>query len=612
MKKFLALLLAMVMLLSLFAGCSSSDEGETGGETGETGEAGGETGGETAGGEVVSVYYGGGTPLSIDPALNSASSGSNVLKLAHCGLMGWQWVNGEPVLSPELAESYTVSDDKLVYTFTLREGLKWSDGQDFTASQLVYAWNRAASVDLGADYGFLYDIIDGYESGTLNVVADDAALTVVVTLKAPTSYFLELCAFPTFYPVREDLVDPEGAWATKPEQYVGMGAFRMTDYRVDDVIAFEKNPNYWNADKVTLGGVNCYLSEDNTAILTAYETDSAQFINAIDPTEYPRLQSTYPGELVFGDYIGTWYVLFNVHKDLSPAGKQLSVQEQSLARFALGQMVNREVLVKDVTQGGQVAANGFYPNPLSDGLNANVRETDIYGSWYTGTNIPAALNAKYTEDQVAAVQTLIDLGYAYTGTIEGGDIKFTDMPAIDFAFNNSGANALIIQYVQETWNQFGITATINTEAWATLQSKLKEGDAEAARMGWIADFNDCVNFLEIFISNSGNNYPRLGRDIGTYTKASDVTKDAGVGAYWGPEGNQTWDEAYDELVRQIKAATDPAVRAQLCADAERVLMSTGAVSPMYFYTNPYMMKPNVKDVIMLDTGDVIWNYAHVE
>ncbi|MBQ2698096.1 MAG: peptide ABC transporter substrate-binding protein, partial [Clostridia bacterium] len=157
MKKFLALLLAMVMLLSLFAGCSSSDEGETGGETGETGEAGGETGGETAGGEVVSVYYGGGTPLSIDPALNSASSGSNDLKLAHCGLMGWQWVNGEPVLSPELAESYTVSDDKLVYTFTLREGLKWSDGQDFTASQLVYAWNRAASVDLGADYGFLYD-----------------------------------------------------------------------------------------------------------------------------------------------------------------------------------------------------------------------------------------------------------------------------------------------------------------------------------------------------------------------------------------------------------------------------------------------------------------------
>lgn len=602
MKKFFALLLAVMMIATVFAGC-----GETPAPAGPADPAGPVE--EEA--KIASVFYGGGTPLSSDPALNSASSGSNIIKLAHCGLMGFQWVDGVATLSPELAESYEVSEDGRVYTFTLRDGLTWSDGEAFLPSQLAFAWNRAGSADLGADYGFLYDIIEGYEEGAMNIVADDEANTFTVTLKAPTAYFLELCAFPTFYPVREDIVDNEGIWATSAATHIGMGAFRMTDYRVDDVITFEKNPNYWNADEVVLDGVNCYLSEDNVAILTAYENNNADFINSIDPTEYPRLNETYPGELVFGDYIGTWYVLFNVHKDLSPAGKTLTVAEQSKARFALGQMVNREELVNDVTQGGQVAATGFYPAGLKDGLNEDVRASETYGSWYTGTATPSSVNEAYTEDQVAAVQTLIDLGYAYEGTIEGGDIKFTDMPSIEFAFNNSGANALIMQYVQETWNKFGITATINTEAWATLQQKLKDGDAESARMGWIADFNDCVNFLEIFISASGNNYPRLGRDIGTYTRNTENTADAGVGAYYGENGDQTWADAYDALVKEIKASTDPAARAELCAQAEKVLMATGGAAPMYFYTNPYMLKSNVSNVMLLPTGDVIWTYADI-
>lgn len=591
MKKVLALMLATMMLFGMVTLATAED------------------------GKVISLFYGGGTPLSIDPALNSASSGSNVIKLAFAGLMGYQPdENGAGVLSPELAESYTVSEDKLVYTFTLREGLKWSDGSDFLASEVAASWNRAASIDLGADYGFLYAYVDGYNGGAgpLNVVADDAARTFTVTLAAPTAYFLDLCAFPAFYPVKAEIADNEGVWATKPETYIGTGAFRMTKYAVDDVISFEPNPNYWNAEKVSLAGVNCYLSEDNVAILTAYENDTAQFIQQPDPVEYERLYATYPGELIMGDYIGTWYILFNVHKDISPAGKQLTVQEQSKARFALGQMVNRQDLVDYVTMGGQAPATGFYPNGLSDGLNANVRVAEGYGAWYTGTATPSAINENYTEDMAAALQTLIDLGYAYTGTIEGGDIMFTDFPSIEFAFNNSGANAAIMQYVQETWNSVGITGVINTEAWATLQDKLKKGDAESARMGWIADFNDCVNFLEIFISASGNNYPRLGKEIGDYTRNSEVTKDAGMGAYWGPNGDQTWAEAYDKLVEDIKASTDPAERAKMCAEAEKILMDTGSTAPLYFYTNPYMLKTNVKNVIMLNTGDVIWNYATVE
>ncbi len=589
MKKFVVLMMALVLVLSVMSFASAED------------------------GQVIKLFLGGGTPLSMDPALNSASAGSNIIRSAFAGLTGFQYNEaGEPVMAPELAESYEVSEDGLTYSFVLREGLKWSDGTDATASQIKASWERAASAELGADYGFLFDVISRNEDGTLAIDVDDAARTFVVHLPQPCAYFLDLCAFVPFYPVRVDLADNEGIWATNPETYVGLGAFKMTKYAVDDVIVFEKNPYYWNADAVKLAGIEFYLSEDNTAILTAYENNTVQYIQSISSSEYDRLNATYPGELEFYPTLGTYYILFNVYKDLSPAAKQLTVQEQSKARFALGQLVNRDEIVTYVTKGGEVAATGFFPKELSDGLNADVRASADYGTWYTGTNELSDVNPDLTVDQVEALQTLVDLGYPHTGTIEAGDIKFTDFPSIEFAFNNSGNNALIIQYVQETWNRFGITGVVNQEAWATLQTKLKAGDAEAARMGWIADFNDVVNFLEIFISNSGNNYPRLGREIGDYTRNSEVTKDAGMGAYWGMDGDKTWADAYDALVDAIKAATDPAERAKLAAEAEKVLMATGGVNPLYYYTTAQMLKPNVHNVIRLATGDVIWNYAYMD
>ena len=588
MKKLLALVLALVMVMAL---------GMT----------------ALADGEIVSVMYGGGTPETMDPALNSASSGSNLIRLAFAGLMGTRVTDGVVTKEPELAESYTVSEDGTVYTFTLREGLKWSDGSDFYASDVVKSWNRAADEKLGASYGFLFDVIDGYGTGSLNVVADDAARTLTVTLNAPCAYFLELCGFTTFCPVKTELADDEGAWAVNPETYIGTGPFRVTSFKVDDVVTYEKNPYYWNADAVRLGGVNAYLSEDSVAILAAYEADTISLAQTIDPAEFDRLNTQYPGELTMYDQIGTYYVLFNVHKDLSPEGKTFTQAENAKARYALGLMVNRQDLVDYVTMGGQVPATGFYPIGLGDGNTEVSRgEGSIYSTWYTGTATYSAEYPTYTEDQVEGIKILMDLGYSYTGSLETGDIKFTDVPGFEFSFNQNATNSAIVQYVQECWNLIGVNATINTEAWATLQTKLKAGDAEASRMGWVADFNDCVNFLEIFISNSGNNYPRLGQSVGDYTRYTENTKSAGLDACWGPNNDQSWADCYDALVAQIKNATDVEERAKLCAEAEDVLMATGAVAPLYYYTNPTMVKSNVKNLAILPTGDIVWNYAYIE
>ena len=588
MKKLLALVLALAMVMAL---------GMT----------------ALADGEIVSVMYGGGTPETMDPALNSASSGSNLIRLAFAGLMGTRVTDGVVTKEPELAESYTVSEDGTVYTFTLREGLKWSDGSDFYASDVVKSWNRAADEKLGASYGFLFDVIDGYGTGSLNVVADDAARTLTVTLNAPCAYFLELCGFTTFCPVKTELADDEGAWAVNPETYIGTGPFRVTSFKVDDVVTYEKNPYYWNADAVRLGGVNAYLSEDSVAILAAYEADTISLAQTIDPAEFDRLNTQYPGELTMYDQIGTYYVLFNVHKDLSPEGKTFTQAENAKARYALGLMVNRQDLVDYVTMGGQVPATGFYPIGLGDGNTEVSRgEGSIYSTWYTGTATYSAEYPTYTEDQVEGIKILMDLGYSYTGSLETGDIKFTDVPGFEFSFNQNATNSAIVQYVQECWNLIGVNATINTEAWATLQTKLKAGDAEASRMGWVADFNDCVNFLEIFISNSGNNYPRLGQSVGDYTRYTENTKSAGLDACWGPNNDQSWADCYDALVAQIKNATDVEERAKLCAEAEDILMATGAVAPLYYYTNPTMVKSNVKNLAILPTGDIVWNYAYIE
>jgi len=197
MKKVLALVLSLMMLFSMVPAMAE--------------------------GNVASVMLGGGTPESMDPALNSASVGSNLIRLGHAGLMGTRVVDGVATKEPELAESYTISEDLLTYTFVLREGLKWSDGSDFVASDVVKSWNRAADPALGAAYGFLFDVIEGYgtEAG-LNVVADDAARTVTVKLAAPCAYFLELCGFTTYDIVKVENADSEGAWAIDPAKNIGM------------------------------------------------------------------------------------------------------------------------------------------------------------------------------------------------------------------------------------------------------------------------------------------------------------------------------------------------------------------------------------------------------
>ena len=199
------------------------------------------------------------------------------------------------------------------------------------------------------------------KTAPLNVVADDEARTLTVTLANPCAYFLDLCGFTTYYPVKVDLADSEGAWAVNPETYIGTGPFRMTNFAVDDVAAFEKNPT--TGTRKTCPWAASMPTWRKTALRSWQPMNPARPISlrAWDPAEFERLNATYPGELVMGEQLGTYYILFNVHKDLSPEGKTLTIQEQSRVRYALGLMINRQDEVDYVHHGRRSAGHRLLP-----------------------------------------------------------------------------------------------------------------------------------------------------------------------------------------------------------------------------------------------------------
>ena len=268
-------------------------------------------------------------PDTLDPALNSAVDGATMLVHLFAGLAKWQQ-NADGTLSvvadcaTALPEGKVNSDGTVTYTYTLKDGLKWSDGKALTAGDFEFAWKRAASNKLGADYGYMFDVIKGYgteaETDTTAVNLAVKALddkTLEVTLNNAVSYWNELLAFPTYFPVRKDVVEKEG-WATKPETYVCNGAYTISAWEHDQVITLTKSANYHDAAKVTMNEIKCYLSDDANNMLTNFKNGSWLLIDDVPTNEIAALKKDYPTQFVVAGQIGTYYVCWNVNENLLP------------------------------------------------------------------------------------------------------------------------------------------------------------------------------------------------------------------------------------------------------------------------------------------------------
>ena len=594
MKKILALVLLAAMLVACFACLASCNKDDK---------------------NVLSVCLSS-EPDTIDPALNSAVDGATLVAHLFQGLAKWsQDDKGNLVIVADAAKALPTgvknNDGTVTYTYTLRDGLKWSDGKDVKASDFVFAWNRAASPALGADYGYMFDVVKGYDemweqverknadgsvakdengdiiydlanpNAKLDVVADDTAKTIKVTLKNDVAYWNELLAFPTYYPVRSDVVSNE-SWATEPSTYVNNGPYVIDSWTHDSVITLKKNDNYIDKDTVTMPTIKFYLSDDASNMLINFESGEWQLIDDVPTAEIPSLKTEYPNEFVVSGQIGTYYVCFNVNKSLLPSDSSLTgvAAEKANAeiRAAMGLLIDRNYLVENISQAGEVPANTFVPMGMTDADGKEFYKNANGGNGYYSVD-----KAKLDENIASAVATLKKY-YNYNET----DKKFTNVPSMTYIYNTNDGHKAIAEYIQSKLAAVGITMTLTNQEWNTFLNTRKDGNYTVARNGWLADYNDPISFLDMWTSGSGNNDVQYGKgahaDLAMYSVDVEGLKVT----------NGTWAETYDELIKLIKAETNKTKRYQLMHAAEDLLMSTGAIVPVYYYTDIYMIDDNVE------------------
>ena len=605
MKKFLALLLAGAMLLSL-AACGKT---ETGKDKGDEAEA-----------SSMAVCLAS-EPDTIDPALNSAVDGATMVSHLFSGLAKWaQDKKGNLVIvadaAKELPEGKVNDDGTVTYTYTLKDGVKWSDGKAVTAADYVFAWQRAASTALAADYGYMFEVVDGYadiwetdDEG--NFVNPDAKLnckavddkTIEVTLANAVAYWNELLAFPTYFPVREDVVKNEN-WATDPSTYVCNGAYKISEWEHNSVIVLEKNKNYHDADAVKMDKIEFYLSDDSNNMLANFENEAWLLIDDVPTNEIENLKKTYPDEFVVAGQIGTYYVNWNVNANILPASSKLTGVEAEKAmaeiRNAIALLYDRNYIVEEIGQAGQVPASSFVAMGMTDADGSefykNSGDSEDFDGYYDVSK--DAIESNFND----AIEILKKY-YTWDGE------KFTDFPTISYLYNTSDAHKLIGEYLQSALAAVGINMQLENQEWATFLNTRKDGGYSVARNGWLADYNDPICFLDMWTTVSGNNDVQYGK--GAHKDLAMYNLDLTAYGYDIKVENGTWAQTYDVLIAEIKACTDNDTRYALMHIAEDMLMATGAITPLYYYTDIYMIDESVKGFFANPLGYKYFMYCEI-
>ena len=593
MKKILSLLLAGAMVFGL-AACGSSDKGTTKPDDAAN----------KATPTSINVCLAS-EPDTIDPALNSAVDGATLTSHLFSGLAKWaQDDSGKLVIVPdcakELVEGVVNEDGTVTYTYTLRDGLTWSDGQPVTANDFAFAWQRAASTALGADYGYMYEVVDGYSDiwatdADGNFVNPDAQLnvkaldekTLEVTTATLVAYWNELLAFPVYFPVREDVVADE-SWATKPETYVSNGLYTMTNWDHNSVITITKNPHHPDADSVTMETINFYLSDDTNNMLTNFQNGSWQLIDDVPTNEIENLKATYPDEFVVAGQIGTYYVCWNINEHILPANSTLTGADAELAkaeiRRAISLLFDRNYIVEEIGQAGQVPASSFVAMGMTNPDGTQFYETAGHNDSYPGYYDVSV--DSYADNYAQAVETL----KKYYDFDEANG-KFTNFPTLTYLYNTNDNHKAIGEYLQAALAGVGITMNLENQEWNTFLNTRKAGNYSMARNGWLADYNDPICFLDMWVTASGNNDVQFGK--GDNASAQIYSLDLTPYGYDVKVENGTWSQTYDVLISAIKSCTDSETRFAMMHMAEDMLMESGCIVPLYFYTDIYMLDNNI-------------------
>ena len=556
MKKMALVLAAVLASGMVLTACGGSGNGAK--ET--TGNQASTTTTTTTGGLDLAVQIGP-DPETVDPALNTAIDASNVILHAFETLLTFDENND---IVPGQAESFDVSDDGLTYTFHLRDGLKWSDGSDFTAEDFVYSWKRLADPMTAAPYAAdMLSMVKGYDEAAagdidaLGVSAPDAK-TLVVELSSPCVYFDKIITHASMAPVKKDVVDANGdQWALAPETYISNGPLKMIEWVPGSHMTFAKNENYWNADKVTLNSLKFVLMEDSNAAYSAYQTGEVQMIKDIPTEEIPSLQDSPDYHL--DPRLATSYTIFNTQK---------APFDDAKVRMALNLAVDREYVANTLMIGTVAPATNFVGPGISDAEAGSsfeeVTRKNNGGDFFNVNN--------YEADLEKAKELLAEAGYPNG---EG-------FPIIEYMTNDAGYNKPVAEYLQSAWKDLGITMDIKIVEWSTFTPTRRAGDFEICRGGWVYDYDDPSNMLNLLASTSGNN----------------------DGKYSNPE--------VDKLLEEARSTADKAEHYEKLHAAENLIMEDAAVSPLVYSSDFYLQNPKLKGTWHSPYGYWYFMYATME
>ena len=533
MKKKFALLLAAAMVsTTVLSGCGGSKDSSAGaGDAGVVAEEGNHL-----------VVQLGPDPETMDPALNSAIDASNMIIHLFEPLLN---IDKDNNVIGGMAETWEVSEDGLTYTFHLRDGLKWSDGSEFTSEDFVYTFKRMADPMTAAPYGHdLLCMIKGYdeaENGNVDALAVSApdAQTFVVELSYPCVYFDKICAFAALSPVNQVTIEANGeSWAIDPATYVCNGSMKIKEWVPGSHILMEKNENYWNAEAVTADTIKFVLMEDMNAAYSAYKTGEVMFSRDVPTEEIPNLREN--PEFHVAPILGTYYVSLNLEREYFQDPK---------VRQALSLALDRQYIADTIMQGTYSPAVNFVGPGVSDAeAGSSFQDTTIaeYGEFFHVDD--------FEGDLAKAKELLADAGYPDG---EG-------FPMIEYMTNDAGYNKPLAEYLQSAWGELGVNTEIKIIEWASFTPTRRNGDYDIARNGWVYDYDDPSNMLNLFESTNGNN----------------------DGRYNNPE--------YDALIASARETVDKAEHYQLLHEAEQLLLNDMGMIPIAYNNDFWLQKPDLQ------------------
>ena len=558
MKKTIALLLALCMVFAL-AACGSPSSAPAANDTPADADASSpaDASADTAAEPFVVNACIASEPETIDPGLISSVDGSTYTQHQFENLMKYQMIDEQAADDPNMkntevvcgqAASYEVSDDLCTYTFTLRDDIFWSDGQPVTAKDFVYSWQRLVDPATASDYGYFLDNIvlnaaaiqaGEKDKSELGITAIDDK-TLEIQLEAPCAYFIEMCAFASLVPLREDVVEGNENW-TDPATIVVNGPYKVVEWVHDSYIRMEPNEYYYDVKNLGPDAIVWWLSDSETAILSAYQSGEYNFIESF-PTD--MIESlTASGDCFINPYVGTYYLYLNCSK----------ITDWRV-RAAMVLSVDRENIVENVTQGGQVPATGFVASGILDSTGADF----AFGVSELGA-IYNTLQSMYPDADLSTYAGKCELAkQLYDEAVADG--SWDPNTTVVYNFNTSDTHKAIAEACGSDWQTvLGMSITLENQEWATYTNGLGEHAFGVARLGWIADYNDPVTYLELMVTGNSYNY-------GLYS-----------------------DESFDAAIASAKASLAGPDRDALLYGAEETLFGEGGfpVCPIYYYTNLY-------------------------